>query len=438
MKLLLVLLTSIIEGLIWFNISSLFLEKNNKKIINICLSMGLTLIIFVKTISSVIDTRYYIRFVFPILALLYIIWAVYKFFGGNTISKSMGVIAYVIGVGLTDLVIIILGNTLFGISVNEFSHVTYDGVIFSLLGKSLLLIVILTLKNVFRNKIRIYNKGRNIFIIMFLLNTILFMALYLVFISNKVIFSQQIVFVFLGVNLIITTVLTIIAYREMEKKSYLILKNELKLQHQEWELDHYKTIDEMYNKIRALQHDMNNYIAVIQSMLELRQYDELSKFLGELTDEFSEINEYVMTGNKILNVVLNTKRVIAQKKGIAFNLSIEVKKVELEDVEICSLFGNILDNAIEGCEEVLEPRIDLEIKDINNGIKVSCSNTCRREPIHELGKLKSTKACPEKHGIGSENIVNIVKRKNGTYTYDYQDTLFLLQIFLPKDVISHD
>lgn len=96
MKVLLIFLISIIEGLLWFNIVSLFLEKNGRKIVNIALCMGLSILVFLKTIVLEADALQFVRSMFPILTFGYVICVVFKFFEGTIINKLFGTISYVI------------------------------------------------------------------------------------------------------------------------------------------------------------------------------------------------------------------------------------------------------------------------------------------------------------------------------------------------------
>ena len=63
-----------------------------------------------------------------------------------------------------------------------------------------------------------------------------------------------------------------------------------------------------------------------------------------------KVTPEIYTGNRILDLILSQKRMTAQKNGIDFNVNVmPLAHLPFAEREICSLFGNLLDNAVEAC-----------------------------------------------------------------------------------------
>lgn len=299
-------------------------------------------------------------------------------------------------------------------------------------GKIFLLIVILLVKKELYSKVHIYNKSRNTLLTMFLLDAILILCLYFVFISERYILSQETILGFSGLCLVVATMMGTLSLRDMEEKSKVILNIELKLKQVDIKLQYYNDMEVMVDRLKSMRHDLNNYTETIQGLMARKEYDELQDFINELSQENNEINNFYMTTNKVLNIILNAKYTIAQQSGIKFNVIVQGAALGISDTEICSLFGNILDNAIRGCSGCAKPEINLEIIKKKNGYKIVCTNSSLNEPIQELGKLKTTKKDAELHGIGSQIVLDIINGAGGTITYDYEDNLFTVSMLLPR------
>lgn len=114
----------------------------------------------------------------------------------------------------------------------------------------------------------------------------------------------------------------------------------------------------------------------------------------------------------------------------------------MKPADICSIFANALDNAIEACENMPEEReriIRLEIKKAGQFFAIKLINTYeeRREGIN-LGKLfdgkerRTSKKDKSLHGYGTQNINATVEKNNGILKSEAGEGWFTLSIMLPR------
>lgn len=100
---------------------------------------------------------------------------------------------------------------------------------------------------------------------------------------------------------------------------------------------------------------------------------------------------------------------------------------EMEPIDITTIFGNLLDNAVEACKDSDEKRMHLTITPFNNFIYIQLCNTFTGSiKINAEGKPVTNKG--EGHGIGLKNVEMALKRYNGEMQYFVQDSLFAIEL----------
>lgn len=105
----------------------------------------------------------------------------------------------------------------------------------------------------------------------------------------------------------------------------------------------------------------------------------------------------------------------------------------MEQTDIYSLFGNILDNAIESVGGLAEEKrfLDLRISVKNAFLCISAENYCENEPRFAEGLPVTTKEDKAYHGFGVRSMSAVVKKYGGEICFSYKDHLFSVTIFFP-------
>jgi sensor histidine kinase regulating citrate/malate metabolism len=219
--------------------------------------------------------------------------------------------------------------------------------------------------------------------------------------------------------------LTNLANAEMEQR--------LRIQRIEMEAKLNEDLSDIINTLRSLRHDMNNHIGIMKGLVENSEYVLLQQYLHDIYSEITNANDFIFVSNQALLILLNSKISKAQQKNIEMENIIEVNEIKISDKDMCSLLGNIIDNAIEAAEKNTDNSyIKLEIKENANCCYIYCENTYSQKPNLKNGKFITFKPDSINHGIGTENIKSIVKKYNGTINYNI-DELFSVHILIPYD-----
>ncbi|WP_302067882.1 sensor histidine kinase, partial [uncultured Duncaniella sp.] len=123
-----------------------------------------------------------------------------------------------------------------------------------------------------------------------------------------------------------------------------------------------ESIKEQYDQTRRLRHDMKQYVASMAALIKGKKYDAAEEFAEKQAETLSSVETVVNVENDFMNAILNTKLTLAKTKGIDVICSVERDISGIEDIDLCNLLGNLLDNAICAAEKCdLESRL-VEVK----------------------------------------------------------------------------
>ena len=143
----------------------------------------------------------------------------------------------------------------------------------------------------------------------------------------------------------------------------------------------------------------------------------------------------VETGNSTIDTVLTEKSLICERSQIVLTCIADGKCLDFMDtIDLYTIFGNLLDNAIECVRELEDPRkriISISIFSRANFVFIQCENYYERELVLVNGLPKSTKAPDGFHGFGINGIRQAAEKYDGFITLDTANHIFSLRITIP-------
>ncbi|MBR1781611.1 MAG: sensor histidine kinase [Oscillospiraceae bacterium] len=191
----------------------------------------------------------------------------------------------------------------------------------------------------------------------------------------------------------------------------------------------YHLIKENIDALNIKCHDLKHQI---RHLRETGQVDPV--YLDDLERSVAIYNSAVRTGNETLDVVLTDKRLHCATNDIQFTCIAEGDQMDFVDVmDIFSLFGNMLDNAIE-YEILLPPEkrfIHLSVRRINQLLLIHVENHFEGELEFQDGIPLTTKEDKIYHGYGMLSIRRIVEKYDGSFSISTEEQLFQVDIMLP-------
>ncbi|ABW17989.1 sensor histidine kinase [Alkaliphilus oremlandii] len=226
---------------------------------------------------------------------------------------------------------------------------------------------------------------------------------------------------------------------EQQNKEFLFQIKEKEYENQQIYLDH---IQEVIQTLRAQRHDFNNYVSTIYGLIHLGKIEEAKKYILNLSKDVVDLNEIVNACHPVVGAILNMKKEKAARSKIDFNVDVDLPtKLPFEFVDISTILGNLLDNAIEACEKISNDckkiYIQIYIKDFHMIIKIenSKSDQVILKSDNLIGYL-TTKLDKENHGLGLKNVRKAVLKYDGMLNIEDKGKEFLVDIALPlKEVL---
>lgn len=237
--------------------------------------------------------------------------------------------------------------------------------------------------------------------------------------------------------LVFDNVLLYIGYRFSQQLNHRELTRQLMLQKQQAETSYYKALEEQYDRQRVLIHDIRKHLAVMRDLADEDDLKAVAGYIRQLEDSPALQNRVRMCGNHALDVVLARYADICRGKGIGFSVDVRSRSVDFfTPGDITSLFGNLLENAVEAADGASEPYLEL-LTDLRPGgsLMVSLTNSCRHIPEADgKGGFLSSKPQAGTHGIGLMSVRAVVDKYNGTIRQYYEDEnrLFHTVILISK------
>ena len=183
-------------------------------------------------------------------------------------------------------------------------------------------------------------------------------------------------------------------------------------------------------------HDLKHQIAVLRSEEDPQKREA---FLDEMEEEIRQYEAQNKTGNKVLDTVLTSKSLYCNKNGITFTCVADGTLLNfMAEMDISALFGNILDNAIEGAEKIPEKEkrlIHLSVAEQKSFLRIRVENYCEEKIVFKNGIPQTTKKDKRFHGFGMKSIQSTVKKYGGSVTAGVRDNWFELRILIPLHVV---
>lgn len=232
-------------------------------------------------------------------------------------------------------------------------------------------------------------------------------------------------------------------FRDMVKSAELE-RDMLRLnQQQALQRDAYRNLSEQVSQLRQARHDYLNALTTIGIMLN--DEDDRARtvsFVRELQADARKKSRGVWTGNQIVDAVLTNKQTTAEAKGIAFHAEmLWPKEVRVSDVDLMSLFSNLLDNAIEYCDTLpaeMKREIRVCTKVQGEMLFMDVANTYLGDVPPELDMGKTSKPDATAHGFGLDIVRQIAERANSTMSAIVKDDMLHMCLLLSPNQPSAD
>lgn len=221
--------------------------------------------------------------------------------------------------------------------------------------------------------------------------------------------------------IILITIADLARYRQDNEEMQKFIANKMQ---------YYQMSRDGITSLQIKCHDLKHQIATIRSKAGKESFD---KYIDRLEDSIIEYGTVVECGNETINIVLTEKNILCSTCGVKFSYLIDGSIFGfMSEMELFSLFGNALDNALEGCNKVTdhEKRVISLKANAMNGMVVLHVENSYEAPLNMVDDMPVTTKAGTGHGFGLRSIQAIAEKYDGIATVVAENGIFKLTVVL--------
>ena len=198
--------------------------------------------------------------------------------------------------------------------------------------------------------------------------------------------------------------------------------------------EQYRNYQDSLDLIQMKYHDLKHQITGLRAESD---EEKRKKWIDSMENEIAAFENISRTGNQVLDTILAAKIFHCRKNHIQITCVADGKLLDhMHVTDICSIFGNALDNAIEHVILIPDPEkrlIHLTVSAQKGFVFIKIENYCEAEiSKNEEDLITTTKKDSKNHGFGLKSIRKAVEKYDGSVVFGVQQNWFELKILLPR------
>ncbi len=242
--------------------------------------------------------------------------------------------------------------------------------------------------------------------------------------NKKVLYLISIVLVIIGIFVQLASVILLFTQRNVYKE-----KKALTDKYLDDQKNHYEYLENREKDTKKFRHDLVNHMEMISNLAKTRQYDRIDAYLEQMHIKINDFGNLVTVHNGIVDAIINQYYAKAQECGV--NMEVRGRfpvDCAIDAFDLCTIFSNVLSNALEAAKESDEKRISVECAYTDMSIMIIVTNSYKPEASNGSAPWRTRKSNSDYHGYGLENIKDSVKKYKGDLDIETEDNIFILRI----------
>ncbi|MBQ6421112.1 MAG: sensor histidine kinase [Clostridia bacterium] len=187
-------------------------------------------------------------------------------------------------------------------------------------------------------------------------------------------------------------------------------------------------------QLREFRHDYKNHMMVVTALLNSGRTGEAADYLEKVKAVSGVAARQFSTGSFVADAILNNKNSLAEEYAIHISFSGRIPEKGIDNSDLCTVFANLLDNAIEGAKRFSGNRyIHIEANIRNGFLALSVENPVNEKATIKNNRIRTTKGDSKNHGIGLRNVERTAEKYGGQLLLSCTDTQFVADVSLKLD-----
>lgn len=217
------------------------------------------------------------------------------------------------------------------------------------------------------------------------------------------------------------------------KHNLEVIENQLKFQ-----VKHYQNYEIYIKRIRSIIHDIKGHKMIIDQLSKEKKHIEVENFINEIKEDIESCNYNSSCENVVIDAIIKNKYEICKNNDIYFTYDLSISQdININGVDLSIIFNNIIDNAIEACENIklkeIKKYISIDCKTIENKLVCIIENSRdnKKIKIDNNFKIKTRKKDKINHGFGLENFKSTIEKYDGITYFKIEENLFQIKFVIP-------
>lgn len=198
----------------------------------------------------------------------------------------------------------------------------------------------------------------------------------------------------------------------------------------------YQMLEEQYCSLERLRHDLKNHIIGLQRLIDNQEWDKMSDYLHKMADSGDIEYAEDLTGKSIVDALLYYKKSsfsrlqeLLGSHNFQWECDVHIPSdCPIADFDLCVIFGNLLDNALEACQKLPAKTnhfIKIDAHMVKKYLLIEIANSAKMTPDYQKG-------------IGLRNVKDTLDKYNGTLNIHTNNNTFCISILLPCPPAAYD
>ncbi|MEG2038209.1 MAG: GHKL domain-containing protein [Oscillospiraceae bacterium] len=236
----------------------------------------------------------------------------------------------------------------------------------------------------------------------------------------------MIVFSFMS-YVVVLHMLVITNDRLMATKKTTLMQQQLAIQ-----VEQYQKLTENLHQTERLRHDMRHHFVTLKGYVENKDWEDANRYLDICIGKELPKEESAVCENHAVDMILRHYIALARENDTEVKVSVCLDKdFKAPDTDLCVIFGNLIENAVESCAKQMNGRkfIEIKAKPIRgNMLAIMVTNSYDGDIVQNGDDFASTKHNGE--GIGTYSIRSIVEKNGGNCRFSFGDNVFKASVLL--------
>ena len=311
--------------------------------------------------------------------------------------------------------------------------------VISLIIVILISVVYVRYKGNFENRrLAIYFRKSIIPMVVFIVSEIMFVIVFMNRLSNT---SGDVRKQTIGIILSILSVVSIgmlfviVSYVKNTNdqiEQMLVMEKQMK----QLQMQYYESLLKKEEATRSYRHDMKAHFVCLSRLIREDDVQGVREYIRNMQNYIEDIQKYTFnTGIKMLDTLLN-HYVERLDEDVTVNIKGKCRKeVVMSDTELCTIFSNLINNAVEAIQvcEQSNPFLLIEIDEGGKFVEVRIKNSMKPENLvyDEKGNLCTTKGDKKNHGLGMTNVKKVLSGHKSSLEFYTEKNQFCCKVVLP-------